>query len=739
MKTRSIFILSAVVLSLVLLVQTGSMWYAYQNNIKEVERSLNECFRMAFIETVDNQINQLPYPDGTISFYTYTPKWKKVTFENKTFLEYQQAASFLEDEFQRTIPLSEMAEVLRKKLKWKHIDTEVLIRPVTNQQSPLWERISKVTSEKAWLNESKGKAIEAVIVPPSISFIKHILYLFLPTLALVILLVFSLSAQMKAIFRQRKNIDAQQTAFYELSEQMGAPVKEIQSRIVKQQWEAIEKESLDLLDKTGQTLSIAKEEEQRSRNHKRYSFKTFSAISLIASFLLLIGWFVYLYYFALQETTYHVNDCFEAAFYDEVSGRRYPLLCAQVSEDHINAPKTGETPFAKQQKEWLRKEESKYNINRMYILHIYNAIDLNYRLRTSLIIQSAINDSGVEIPLSNQYLDSTFSAHLQQYGLNLRSGIRQLHYPSDSITSQTGYASNRSNDVFSQIIPLSEDSTLVVQGIVQNPYRYVLSSIWYLLVPLALLFVVILNCILIQVKVLRTQRQLERFQKDFTYAMIHDMKSPLNSIMMAAHILNSGKLSDKPDKKEKYYQAMTDECVHLLTLLKRVLLLTQLDKGHLQLNKEEIPLRPLFDNLIRQFTLKTGKKVKFTTTFHRCDSVFADSFCLQEILSNLLDNAIKYSRKEVTINIVCESEKGFCKIKVCDNGWGIPLKDQHRIFNRFERSATTIRGQKEAPSGFGLGLNYVQQVMLAHHGTIEVESQEGNFSEFTLYFPAGLK
>lgn len=209
--------------------------------------------------------------------------------------------------------------------------------------------------------------------------------------------------------------------------------------------------------------------------------------------------------------------------------------------------------------------------------------------------------------------------------------------------------------------------------------------------------------------------------------------------MMAAHILNSGKLSDKPDKKEKYYQAMTDECVHLLTLLKRVLLSTQLDKGHLQLNKEEIPLRPLFDNLIRQFTLKSGKKVEFTTTFHRCDSVFADSFCLQEILSNLLDNAIKYSREEVTINIVCESEKGFCKIKVCDNGWGIPLKDQHRIFNRFERSATTIHGQKEGPSGFGLGLNYVQQVMLAHHGTIEVESQEGNFSEFTLYFPAGLK
>lgn len=62
--------------------------------------------------------------------------------------------------------------------------------------------------------------------------------------------------------------------------------------------------------------------------------------------------------------------------------------------------------------------------------------------------------------------------------------------------------------------------------------------------------------------------------------------------------------------------------------------------------------------------------------------VYADAFCLREVLGNLLDNAIKYSHEEVKIDIICESEKGFCKIKVCDNGLGIPLKDQSLIFNR---------------------------------------------------------
>ena len=105
------------------------------------------------------------------------------------------------------------------------------------------------------------------------------------------------------------------------------------------------------------------------------------------------------------------------------------------------------------------------------------------------------------------------------------------------------------------------------------------------------------------------------------------------------------------------------------------------------------------------------------------------------MLGNLLDNAIKYSRAEVKIDIICESERGVCKIKVCDNGLGISLKDQSRIFNRFERSAAAVRSSKGGAAGFGLGLNYVQQVMLAHEGRVEVESEEDRFSEFTLYFP----
>lgn len=734
MKLRSLYMLSLAGLFLVVVIQLGGMIYAYGSYKKEAERTLNECFRQAFIETVDNQINNLPFPDYTIPFYSYIPKDENRPMDEEVFLGYQQAASFLQDVYQVTIPLDEMERVLEKKLKWKNIDRTVWIDAAEDhsQYSP-YRRFKTVVSDTAWLNEKKGEAIEAAIIAPFLPLVKDIFFLFLPTLLLTAFLIYSWAQQMKYIIRQRRGIEEQRSAFYALAEKMRLPIGEVRNRIPGQRWEEIETSSRRILDMTEETLSIAKEEERERQARKQHSFKVFFMISLLASCLLMAAWFAYLYRTAARETAYQVNDCFEAAFYDEMVHNRYPLFLSQPGEirESEEQIKISESPFAKEQKEYLKGKEAEYIINRLYVVHMHNTIDQNYRLRAALIMQNGIE--GVE--MNSQYLDSAFAERLSRLGVKSRSGIRQFLRSSDSTVVEVGYASPKYGDYTSRFIPLKEDSTLCVQGVVKNPYRYVATSIWYLLLPLWITFLVMLDCIFGQVKVLRMQRHLEQFQKDFTYAMIHDMKSPLSSILMAAHVLAGGKLADKPEKEEKYRRVMTEESEHLLALSNRVMMLTQLDEGHLELHKEEVALRPLLDDLIAKISLKVNKKVEFNTVYHRCETVYADAFCLREVLSNLVDNAIKYSREEVKIDIVSVSEKGFCKIKVCDDGLGISLKDQSRIFNRFERSAAAGRSSKGGASGFGLGLNYVQQVMLAHEGRVEVESEEGRFSEFTLYFP----
>lgn len=734
MKLRSLYILSIVGLFLVVVIQLGGMMYAYDSYKKEAKRTLDECFRQAFIETVDNQINNLPFPDYTIPFYSYIPKDENRPMDNEVFLGYQQAASFLQDVYQVTIPLDEMERTLEKKLKWKNIDRTVWIDAAEDHsQYSAYRRFKTVVSDTAWLNEKKGEAIEAAIIAPFLPLVKDVFFLFLPTLLLTAFLIYSWAQQMKYIISQRRGIEEQRSAFYTLAEKMRQPIGEVRSRIPGQRWEKIETSGKHILDMTEETLSAAKEEEWKRQARKQHSFKIFFIISLLASCLLMVAWFVYLYRTAARETVYQVNDCFEAAFYDEVMYSRYPLFRSQPGENRESEEriKRSESPFAEEQREYLKGKEAEYTINILYVVHTHNTIDQNYRLRAALIMQKHLE--GVE--MNFQYLDSAFAGYLSRLGMKSRSGIRQFRYPSDSTVAQVGYTSVKYGDYTSRFIPLKEDSTLCVQGVVKNPYRYVATSIWYLLLPLWITFLVMLDCIFGQVKVLRMQHRLEQFQKDFTYAMIHDMKSPLNSILMAAHVLAGGKLEDKPEKEEKYQRVIMEESEHLLALSNRVLMLTQLDEGHLKLHKEEVALRPLLDDLIAKISLKSNKKVEFNTVYHRCETVYADAFCLREVLGNLLDNAIKYSREEVKVDIICESERGVCKIKVCDNGLGISLKDQSRIFNRFERSAAAARSSKGGATGFGLGLNYVQQVMLAHQGRVEVESEEGRFSEFTLYFP----
>lgn len=278
MKLRSLYILSIVGLLLVIVVQIGGMMYAYDNTKKEAERALNECFRLAFIETVDNEINNLPFPDMTIPFYSYLSKDSIRSFEDEMFLNYQQAASFLEDVYHVAIPLDVMARLVEKKLKWKNIDRTVNIRPATDRSKrSVYVRFKSVLSEKAWLNEKKGEAIEAVMFSPFIPLVKDIVFLFLPTLLLVVFLVYSWARQMDSILKQGNDIEKQRSAFYVLAEKMRLPIGEVRSQISESRWADIEASGQHLLDMTEHTLTGAKQSEWQRQVRKQYSESEFLA------------------------------------------------------------------------------------------------------------------------------------------------------------------------------------------------------------------------------------------------------------------------------------------------------------------------------------------------------------------------------------------------------------------------------------------------------------------------------
>lgn len=238
-----------------------------------------------------------------------------------------------------------------------------------------------------------------------------------------------------------------------------------------------------------------------------------------------------------------------------------------------------------------------------------------------------------------------------------------------------------------------------------------------------------------QVRIIRRQDELAHIREDFSYAMIHDMKTPITSILMGLKVLRSGKVDDKPEKREKYFEILETESQHLLALTNKVLAISKLEHNQLLLEKEWMPLRPMLEALVATFSVKADKPVSFRLHIEE-EGVYADEEYLKEAVSNLIDNAIKYSKESVEIEITSCLNHPYTQIKVRDNGIGIPLAAQRTVFDKFERVVARPDGTTPKVSGFGLGLNYVMNVARAHGGYVSVESREGKYSEFTISLPS---
>ena len=293
---------------------------------------------------------------------------------------------------------------------------------------------------------------------------------------------------------------------------------------------------------------------------------------------------------------------------------------------------------------------------------------------------------------------------------------------------------NTSWSIMTHPVSIRRDQSRAIQLALNNPYPELAQK----LSPLFLLSAFILGFFaIIIVQLLRfitEQEQMAELRNDFSYAMVHDMKSPLSSIIMGAHFLHSGKVDDKPQIKEKYYTIIEEEAEHLLALVNKLLTISKLENKKLILNKWDIDIKPIIADLIEKAKAKADKPLEIVTDL-KIRNVLADEQYLTEAIANLLDNAIKYSKDEIKIKISSIDTDKNVLIKVRDNGIGITKEEQQIIFDKFGRAAIHEKNRKGGVSGFGLGLNYVDQVMQAHGGKVTVSSEKDKFSEFTLYIP----
>ena len=288
--------------------------------------------------------------------------------------------------------------------------------------------------------------------------------------------------------------------------------------------------------------------------------------------------------------------------------------------------------------------------------------------------------------------------------------------------------------VKTNIQPVRLDNSVGFQMTITNGSIYIFSHNWVLLLISILISIVIILSLIDQINYIDEQERVRLLREDFSYAMVHDMKSPLTSIIMGTKYLHSGVLEKKPEMKEKYFCIVEDEAQHLLALINRLLTISKLEHGKLSIQKAEIDLEAMIEDVVDKYKAKSAKPIHITTHI-RTTTALADEEYLKEAISNLVDNATKYSKEEINIQIsTLENDKNVY-IKVFDEGIGIAKSELKTIFNRFERAAEHERDARKTRGGFGIGLNYVLQVINAHGGKISVKSEKDKWSEFTISLP----
>jgi len=256
-------------------------------------------------------------------------------------------------------------------------------------------------------------------------------------------------------------------------------------------------------------------------------------------------------------------------------------------------------------------------------------------------------------------------------------------------------------------------------------------SIWYFLTGLLVIVVFFFGYTL---SVIIKQRQLSEVQKNFINNLTHELKTPISSIALSAQVINDEKIVEEPKRLLKYARIIQDQNARLSKNVEKVLNLASLEKSRIHLNREEIKLADFVKETAEVFKQSNnGQKSKISFNFHRNNpEVSADKFHLANLLSNILENAVKYCENDPEIKIELEQINYTYQLSFADNGIGIPKEYRKKIFKKFYRIPT---GNVHNVKGFGLGLDYVYKIVKAHNWKIRVDENSNGGSTFTLTIP----
>lgn len=230
---------------------------------------------------------------------------------------------------------------------------------------------------------------------------------------------------------------------------------------------------------------------------------------------------------------------------------------------------------------------------------------------------------------------------------------------------------------------------------------------------------------------LKKERELNELKTKFLSLVSHEFKTPLSGILTSSMLLAKYKLTEQQEKREKHLSIINNKVHYLNNILNDFLSIEKLEKGEVNYNLSTFSLQNVISETISNLDLllKRGQEIIVKSDIIE-DEIYQDIKIIELTISNLLSNAIKYSPEDTKITIATSQENGNTLIKVIDEGFGIPEKDQKNIFQRYFRAENVLLNE-----GTGIGLNIVKSHLENLGGTITFVSEEHKGSTFTIQIP----
>lgn len=263
---------------------------------------------------------------------------------------------------------------------------------------------------------------------------------------------------------------------------------------------------------------------------------------------------------------------------------------------------------------------------------------------------------------------------------------------------------------------------------------FLLQTMWILLTISGIFILLIIFTFGYSVNTIIQQKKLSEIKNDFINNMTHELKTPISTISLACQALTDPDMSSRQGLVDNYVKVISDENKRLGMVVESVLRTAIIDKGELKLKMQEVNVHQAIDNVVNNMNLKaTSQGGQIIERLHSSNpNVMADKIHLTNVIFNLVDNALKYTKEVPIIKIGTEGTADGVIISVEDNGIGITKEHQKKVFDKLFRVPT---GNVHDVKGFGLGLSYVKAIMDKHGGWAKVKSELNKGSRFEIFIP----